>query len=108
MDKLKEELQSVREDKDLLAATQEISKREMSEVTRLRQDLETSKKGLVELEEVKKERDDIKAEMKDLKSDLETAQVWPLMQVYSVGFLKKHIHMPGVQIKYPSSGRPFF
>ena len=86
MDKLKEELQSVREDKDLLAATQEISKREMSEVTRLRQDLETSKKGLVELEEVKKERDDIKAEMKDLKSDLETAQVWPLMQVYSVGF----------------------
>ena len=107
MDKLKEELQSVREDKDLLAATQEISKREMSEVTRLRQDLETSKKGLVELEEVKKERDDIKAEMKDLKSDLETAQVWPHTQVYSVGF-KKYIHMPGVQINYPSSGRPFF
>ena len=66
----------------MLAATQEISKREMSEVTRLRQDLETSKKGLVELEEVKKERDDIKAEMKDLKSDLETAQVWPHTQVY--------------------------
>ena len=82
MDRLKEELQSVREDKDLLAATQEISKREISEVTRLRQDLETSKKGLVELEEVKKERDDIKAEMKDLKSDLETAQVWPHTQVY--------------------------
>ena len=85
MDKLKEELQSVREDKDLLAATQEISKREMSEVSRLRQDLEISKKSVVELEEVKKERDDMKAEMKDLKNDLETAQVWPLTQVYYVG-----------------------